>query len=334
MKNVNSIPSSILAAQRKNTGSVYNSVPRQKHFTTKLNGSINCTRWNPTYGKYLMVASMNSSLSFWDIFSSEGCVATLDLHSRMAVIDCQWNVDGSKFISGGNDHFVKVSDFTTGKEIQSLQHEAPISCLKFHPADHNIFVACQNEKEIWTWDIRTREKIRVFDNPYGRITSVEFINGGEHLVTCTMVLRNRNIIDKGLIVRDFVTTGDISNQVSNDIYDYYDIKMHPSGEYFLAQDISGYISSFGTKSPFKRLKKKFGQHNLEGYPIKFEISPDGSIISSGDSSGDVHFYNWASSKEILKLKAHNSPCTSVSYHPIIPSAIATSSWSGEITVWI
>lgn len=331
---MNLLPEPIYQAQVSESQELYNAIPKQKMFTTQLKSAISCARWSPTYGKYLMVASMDSSLSFWDVFGSGQCIASLNLHSNQAVTDCQWNHDGSKFISGGFDQTVQISDFITGRTLRSLSHEAEISCLKFHPVETNLFIACQNEHNIWTWDIRSNEMIREFKNKYGRIISADFINDGDQLVTSTVISRKRNIIDKGLIVRDFKTTEDISNQVSNDLFEFYQVNTHPSGDYFLAQNLSGSISTYASKMPYKRHKKKvFETHPLEGYPVKFDISPDGSMVISGSASGHMHFYNWKSSREIVKIKAHKSPCIYVAYHPVIPTAMVTGSWDGEMIVW-
>lgn len=184
-----------------------------------------------------------------------------------------------------------------------------------------------------TWDIRMKEPIKIFTNRQGRIQSFEFIHNGEQIVTCNVVNRKK-VIDKSLIVREFSTTEDISNQLYIGPASFNDIKAHPDGKYFLAQSNSDFIACFSTEYPFKMKKKKlFNLHQIQGYPIKFDISPDGNIIASGSSSGEVFFYNYLSGKLISKLKNFQKPCIDVSYHPIIPTLMATSCWNGEISLW-
>lgn len=262
-------------------------------------------------------------------------IATLNIHKNNAVIDCNWNFDSTQFLSGGYDKYVRLTDVMTGKVISSYKHEALIGCVKYHPVQNNVFVSCQDElnKDMLAWDIRMKEPINVFTNRQGRIQTFEFINNGEQIVTSNVVNRMK-VIDKSLIVREFSTTEDISNQVYVGSASFNDIKAHPDGKYFLAQSNSDFIACFSTKYPFKMKKKKqFKLHHTQGYPIKFDISPDGNIIASGSNNGDVYLYNWLSGKLVLKFKNFHHPCIDISYHPMLPTVMATCSWNGEMSIW-
>lgn len=72
---------------------------------------------------------------------------------------------------------------------------------------------------------------------------------------------------------------------------------------------------------------------MEGFAVGCEFSPDGSIIVTGSSEGNVVFYNYQTSKTIRTLPSHGSACVGVAYHPVLPSLLATCYWDGEIRVW-
>ncbi|XP_033104715.1 WD repeat-containing protein 25-like [Anneissia japonica] len=113
------------------------------------------------------------------------------------------------------------------------------------------------------------------------------------------------------------------------------LKVHPKENVFLAQSNGNYIAMFSCKRPYKLNKfKRFEGHKIEGYPIGFDYSPDGNIITSGSSDGCVYFYSYKTSKLIKKLKCDgDNICTDVAYHPVLPGVMVTCSWEGSVSVW-
>ena len=52
-------------------------------------------------------------------------------------------------------------------------------------------------------------------------------------------------------------------------------------------------------------KKRFAGHSVAGYVCQIGFSPDGKWISSGDSTGDVVFWDWKTGRMKVRLKAHS-----------------------------
>lgn len=80
-------------------------------------------------------------------------------------------------------------------------------------------------------------------------------------------------------------------------------------------------------------KKRFEGHQVLGNNIKCDFSPDGKIVLTGSADGKVHFYDWMSSNSISVKKVHDQVCTEASYHPILPSTVATSGWDNTVAIW-
>eukprot|EP01126_Amoeba_proteus_P028078 TRINITY_DN2774_c0_g1_i7.p2 TRINITY_DN2774_c0_g1~~TRINITY_DN2774_c0_g1_i7.p2 ORF type:complete len:179 (-),score=36.81 TRINITY_DN2774_c0_g1_i7:81-617(-) len=178
--------------------------------------------------------------------------------------------------------------------------------------------------------------MRQYGGDFGQVNSIEFINSGSEMVTCSDITQ-RNSIDKAILVFDFQTGGLMSNQIYQEGFTCTCLKKHPGGHQFMAQSNGNYIAIFSTTSPFKLNKsKRFSGHLVSGYNISFSVSRDGNIVASGSSNGLMYFYGWNSANgQILStLKAHSHPCVDVQFHPILPTTLASCSWEGEIKIWV
>lgn len=100
------------------------------------------------------------------------------------------------------------------------------------------------------------------------------------------------------------------------------------------QSLDNQILIYGARDKFRmNRKKRFAGHLIAGYACKPGFSPDGKFISSGDSNGNVWFWDWKSCKILKKLKAHDKVVTNTEWHPHETSKVATCSWDGLIKYW-
>jgi WD40 repeat protein len=181
----------------------------------------------------------------------------------------------------------------------------------------------------------------------------------------------------------------LSNQVYQEAYTCPSLKVHPDGAHFVAQSNAGYIAIFSSQPPYKLNKfkvrtllfslflsglcahfhltfaltseQRFEGHQVEGYRVGCDISPDGSLVATGSANGYIHFYSWYSGKEIKTistigatdhraapssspspsgLSAASAPpggggrwaeaCTHVAFHPLHPQVMAACGWDGSV----
>jgi WD40 repeat protein len=89
-----------------------------------------------------------------------------------------------------------------------------------------------------------------------------------------------------------------------------------------------------------RRKTLSGRIRLEGYPdlpfLRVQLSRDGRRIIGGGPDGAVNVWDATTGQEILRLKGHTSPITSVAYSPDgrrLASAAKDLNGPGQVKVW-
>ena len=63
-------------------------------------------------------------------------------------------------------------------------------------------------------------------------------------------------------------------------------------KYFAAQSLDNQILIYGTDNFRQNRKKRFAGHSVAGYACQVGFSPDGKWVSSGDSEGNIVFWDW------------------------------------------
>jgi pre-mRNA-processing factor 17 len=82
------------------------------------------------------------------------------------------------------------------------------------------------------------------------------------------------------------------------------------------QSLDNQILIYSSDSFRQNRKKRFAGHTVAGYACEVGFSPDGRWISSGDGSGNVHFWDFKTSKKMQnRLKAHNQVVISHAWLP-------------------
>lgn len=105
-------------------------------------------------------------------------------HEVMAVA---FSRDGTKILSGSQDHRLHLRDAATGQLIRSLyREEGPVHAVAFSPdgkfilSGHSGFTA---EKVLRLWDAATGELLRIFEGHEGAVTSLAFSPDGTRAVS-------------------------------------------------------------------------------------------------------------------------------------------------------
>lgn len=80
-------------------------------------------------------------------------------------------------------------------------------------------------------------------------------------------------------------------------------------------------------------KKVFSGHQTSGYACQLAFSPDGKFIMSGDSGGNFLAWNWKTTKQVRRIKAHQQVTIGCDWHPLERSKAVTCSWDGLVKLW-
>lgn len=72
---------------------------------------------------------------------------------------------------------------------------------------------------------------------------------------------------------------------------------------------------------------------VEGYAVGCECSPDGDLLVTGSADGRVLLYCFRTASRARTLHGHTQACVGTTFHPVLPSVLATCSWEGDIKIW-
>lgn len=176
---------------------------------------------------------------------------------------------------------------------------------------------------------------KLYQKPVGLVQDILFLNENEFITSGDAVTRESALYS--IVVWDFNSTAQLSDQIYHEKYICTCLKKHPSHSLFYALSHGNYIAEFSARSPFKINKYKRYEaigYRTEGYSIGFDISSSGTLIASGSLDGAVYIFDVKSSKLSKKMKAFIMPdkCLDVKFSNFA-NFIACSSSNGLIKIF-
>lgn len=282
----------------------------------------------------LASAAMDHKVQIWNVWNApdQRVARTLTCHSA-ALKDVQWSSDGTSVLSCGFDQTIQLSDIESGSQLKVFLENQFVNVVRFHPLQQQLFLAGGSKGTIKLWDLRMGKSVCEYSKALGQVMDLDFSPDGKRFVS-TSDIAKRNASDKALVVWNFETQIALSNQVYLEAYTCPSVRFHPYEASFVAQSNADYIAIFSSRPPFKLNKyKRFEGHQVAGYRIQCNFSPDGELLVTGSADGCAYFYSYHSSKLMSKQQAHDGVCSDVVYHPTLPSVVATCGWDGVVSVF-
>ncbi|EDO35567.1 predicted protein [Nematostella vectensis] len=313
---------------------IKNKSPRKSRLKIQAHTSgVNRLDWNPVYTNLLASCSMDNSVRVWDTYLNGICVKSHTFHGG-AVKDVKWSPGGMQLLSCGYDKSSRLIDIhTAGCQVSLFHQNDYVTCVQYHPIDRNVFLTGGARNGIKSWDIRTGNVITEYHAAFGQVQALAFLPNGQEFFSAAEVIR-RNSTDKGIMAWDFISTAILSNQIYQEAFTCTSLKVHPSGCQFIAQSNGNYLAIFSTKRPYKLNKyKRYEGHKVSAYWIGCDFSPDGTLVLSASADGSVYVYNEQSSRLVTSLPGHSGVCMDVSFHPTLPSTVASCGVDGSIIIW-
>jgi pre-mRNA-processing factor 17 len=266
------------------------------------------------------------TLKIWDVYHKNVALRTFIGHNK-GIKDISFNVDGTRFLTGSFDKFIKLWDTETGKCVQSYALSTVPNCLTFNPEPGNqhIFLAGCADNKIRQYDINAGVVTRDYSNHDGAVNCVTFLADKKRFVSSSD--------DKSLRVWEFGSPQVIKYIYEEEFFSMPSVILHPNGKRMVCQSLDDQILVFSAQDRYKKHRKKFLGHQISGFSCQIISSPDGQHLMSGDSSGNAWFWDWSSARILRKFKAHDMILNSCAWHPIEPSKIATCSWDSTIKIW-
>ncbi|KAF2751728.1 WD40 repeat-like protein [Sporormia fimetaria CBS 119925] len=287
--------------------------------------AITQVRFFPSSGHLLLSASADSKIALWDVYHQRELLRTYSGHTK-SVNDIDFNPSGTQFISASYDRYMKLWDTETGKCINKFTSGKTPHVVRINPSMPHEFLAGMNDKKILQYDTRSGELVQEYDHHLGAVNTITFCDEDRRFVTTSD--------DKSLRAWEYGIPVPIKFIAEPYMFSMVRSAPHPSGKYIAFQSSDNQITVYSATDRFRQNRKKsYRGHNVAGYAPDLAISPDGQIISSGDSGGYVCFWDWKTCKMWHKIKAGDSPVLAVQWHPRETSKVITGDGEGVLQYW-
>ncbi|KAF8559369.1 WD40 repeat-like protein [Imleria badia] len=296
------------------------------HTWTGHTQGVSVIRLFPDTGHLLLSGSMDTKIKLWDVYTHGNCLRTFHGHVQ-AVKDVTFSNDGKKFLSCGYDRQMKLWDTETGQCLKRFSNGKTPYVVRFHPDDdkQHIFLAGMSDKKIIQYDMNSGEITQEYDQHLGPVNTITFVDENRRFVTTSD--------DKTIRAWDYDIPVVIKYIAEPHMHSMPAVTLHPSKKYFAAQSLDNQILVYSTDNFRQNRKKRFAGHSVAGYACQVGFSPDGKWISSGDSEGNVVFWDWKSGRIKSRLKAHSKVVIAHEWLPHETSKVVTASWDGLIKLW-
>lgn len=295
------------------------------HTWTDHSKALSRVRLLPNSGHILLSASMDAKMKIFDVYHDRKCLRTIWGHN-MGVRDIEFNSDGKKFLSAGYDKFVKLWDTETGQCIQHISLPGIPYCIKFHPdpnMEHIFFAGCSDNR-VRQWDMKSGVLEREYSQHLDSVNSITFLENDKFFTTSDDKTMRVWEIGKSLSVKYIAEPLMLASPSA---------VLHPNHKNILVQSYDNSVLTFNASDKFKKHQKRFKGHILGGFGCQIATSPDGKFLMSGDSTGNMWFWDYESSRIARKMKAHDKVVIDCAWHPKEPSKIVTASWDSTIKLW-
>ncbi|KAF9287426.1 hypothetical protein BGZ68_001861 [Mortierella alpina] len=99
-------------------------------------GAVYAVQYSPD-GRYLATGSFDKTVRIWDGTTNQNELYVLKGHG-LNISDLAWSHDSSLLLSAAYDKTCKLWDVESGKQLDSLEGDGFVQCVRFHPQDNNI----------------------------------------------------------------------------------------------------------------------------------------------------------------------------------------------------
>ncbi len=288
---------------------------------------VNQILFFPGTAHLLLSASMDETVKIWDVHGTRQCLRTYEGHaSSVRTID--FTLDGTRFVSGSYDRWVKNWDTETGQVISRHTSRKVPYCVKVVPipGKQDQILVAQGDKKIVQWDTRSNHMVQVYNEHLGPVNTITFIDDNRKFVTTSD--------DKKVYVWEYGIPVVMKHISEPDMHSMPAVALHPSGKFWVGQSQNNQIHVYGASRKFGLFRKKrFMGHLTSGYACGMGFSPDGKLLFSGDAQGRLFIWDWRTMKIFKRLQCHQQVTIGAAWNPLYPSRIATCSWDGSIKYW-
>ena len=196
---------------------------------------IQCIRFLPIYGHFILSASHDEKIKLWDVLNNRKLTRTYMGHTA-AIKDLAFTLDGKTFLSAGFDKNILLWDTEYGKVIRGFtNHKIPL-CCKIHPDPdkQNIFLVGTENKKIVQYDARTGDLTMQYEEHLGAVNTVTFFDNNKKIASTAD--------DKKIFIWEFGIPVVIKHVTEPDMHTIPIALLHPNGKYWVGQSMDNKVS--------------------------------------------------------------------------------------------
>ncbi|KAK0749752.1 WD40-repeat-containing domain protein [Schizothecium vesticola] len=327
------VPQDLDISLSKEVGSIENFIPKKLVYTWKHHGGkpVTALRLFPKSSHLGLSGGADGTVKIWDVYRSRELLRTFSGHTK-AITDLSFNTSGRQFLSGSFDRWIKLWDTETGQCVNRFNTGKTPHVIKFNPsAEHgHEFLTGLSDNRILQYDSRAgSEVIQEYDHHLGAINTIEFVDESRRFMTTSD--------DRSLRVWEYGIPVEIKTISEPDMFALTKSAQHPSGKYVLYQCADNSIVAYSAASDkFRQNRKKSWRgHNSAGSAIGLVCSPDGQYVASGDTGGNVCFWDFKTCKLYNKIHADaaGGAINCVTWSEQETSKVFTAGVKGDIKLW-
>ncbi|KAK4130596.1 WD40 repeat-like protein [Trichocladium antarcticum] len=326
------VPQDLDISLTKEPGSVTNFIPKKLIHTWRHHGKpVTAMQLFPRSSHLGLSGAADGLVTIWDVYRDKELLRAFSGHNK-AITDLSFNVDGTRFVSGGFDRRIRLWDTETGQCVNRFNCGKTPHVIKFNPSAENghEFLAGLSDNRILQYDSRaSNETVQEYDHHLGAINTLEFIDETRRFMSTSD--------DRSLRVWEYGIPVEIKTISEPDMFALTKSTQHPSGKYVLYQCSDNSIVAYSSGSDkFRQHRKKAWRgHNTAGSAIGLTCSPDGQFVVSGDTAGTVCFWDFKTCKMYSKITADSAggAISCVAWSEQETSKVFTAGAKGDIKLW-
>ncbi|SMR53370.1 unnamed protein product [Zymoseptoria tritici ST99CH_3D1] len=295
--------------------------------------ALTALKFFPDSGHLLLSAAADGKVKLWDAYHARELFRTYSGHTK-SVVDVDFSPNGTSFITASYDRYMKVWNTETGQCTSRFSTSSTPHVVRWNPSDpsgHEFLAGLHNNK-IAQFDTRLpadgekKNPVQEYDHHLGPVNTITFIDSNRRFITTSD--------DKSLRAWEYNIPVPIKFIAEPYMFPMVKSASHPSKASVLMQSSDNTIKVYNSGEKIRQNRKKdFRGHNNAGYAIDIDVSPDGGIVTSGDSGGFVCFWDWKTCKMWHKIKASDAAVVSVAWHPRESSKVVTGDLNGVVKYW-
>ncbi|ODV78278.1 WD40 repeat-like protein [Suhomyces tanzawaensis NRRL Y-17324] len=319
------VPTDVNINLKQDPGSHQCFVPKKlEHTFAGHSKGINKLELFPRSGHLMLSAGNDPVIRLWDMYHDRELLREYYGH-KQAVKDVVFNKIGDKFLSCGYDKLIHLWNTESGKIEKTIRVKAIPNVIKFNPNNEAEFIVGLSNHNIEHYDMSTLSyevPIQTYDHHLGAINSLTIIDDEKRFISTAD--------DKTVRFWDWQINIPIKFISDPSQHSMPTSALYPGGAFVALQSMDNTIQTIQGRGKFRTNNKTFRGHNVAGYGIDIDFSPDGKLIVSGDSKGNSYFWDWKTCKLVKKLKVSTRVISSIKFHPQEPSGVVMGGMSGEI----